>query len=427
MQTYDASTWYKIKLVIDCDSDTYDIYIDDVLKKDDATFRNSVTSINKIAFRTSTTDTSDNYLDDVIIRKYTDPEPSTSIRSEEGFPIAPTIGTPTVLSSSSIRWNFTDNCDYETVFKLYDNNDSLVSTNTTVDLTHIDETGLSENTQYSGRYVKAYNSYGNSTSSSAASAIYTLADTPTNFSGTLKGSTVTLIVDSFPNDTSGSSGYYFYHSDGSPNSGWIQNSWQDTNLPCGNTTYYVKYRNGDGVETNITSYTATVHCGGGLPPAAYMPPTSPAPTPENPEGGFRVLINDEEYTESREVTLTLLAGNDTKRMAISSDPDFSPGANTGQISHQNSYTWDLCYRQKKCPSGVYIVYVKFYTQWGRASEVVSDTIILKSVEPEVSIEEMTIEEIKAKILEIQQKIIELLTQLIQLIQGRIAQLQAQLP
>jgi len=83
--------------------------------------------------------------------------------------------------------------------------------------------------------------------------------------------------------------------------------------------------------------------------------------------------------------------------------------------------------QKECPDGSYTVYAKFYTQWGRVSEVVSDSIVLTGIEPQVFVEQMTVEEIKAKIVEIQKKIIELLQQLIQLIQERIAQFQARLP
>jgi len=58
---------------------------------------------------------------------------------------------------------------------------------------------------------------------------------------------------------------------------------------------------------------------------------------------------------------------------------------------------------------------------------VSDTIILRGGESGVSVEEMSKEQLKAKIREIRQQIIKLLIQLIQLIQERIAQLQAQLP
>ncbi|MBU2634864.1 hypothetical protein KJ841_00110 [Patescibacteria group bacterium] len=158
--------------------------------------------------------------------------------------------------------------------------------------------------------------------------------------------------------------------------------------------------------------------GGGLPSGAYNPPTSPAPTPENPQGGFKVLINDGAQTaNSRTVTLKLFAGSDTKRMAISRDPDFALGADTGQISYQSSYAWDLCYGQKKCPSGAYIVYVKFYTQYGQSSEVVSDMIVLGGIEAEESAEEMTKKEILFKMVEILKKVIQIYTQLIQILKG----------
>jgi len=200
-------------------------------------------------------------------------------------------------------------------------------------------------------------------------------------------------------------------------------------LSCGNHTWFIRAYDNAGNYTDSSAYNLTRACvGGGLPAEAYNPPTPPASTPENPEGGFKILINnDAEITNSRTVTLKLFTGSDTKRMAISTTPDFSLGTDTGQISYQSSYRWDLCYRQEKCPSGIYTVYVKFYTQWGQPSEVVSDAIIFKGAEPEVSVEEMTVEEIKVKIIEIQKKIIVLLQQLIELIRGRIAKIQAQLP
>jgi len=110
---------------------------------------------------------------------------------------APTIDTPTALSSTSIRWNFTDNADNETGFKLYDNADTIVTSSATANLSYLDETGLSENTQYSGRYVKAYNNYGNSVPSSVAPPIYTLVDPPTNLRATaVSTNSITLSVDS---------------------------------------------------------------------------------------------------------------------------------------------------------------------------------------------------------------------------------------
>ncbi len=264
-------------------------------------------------------------------------------------PFAPTIGAPSAQSVSSIRWNFTDNASDETGFRIYDNTNTLATSSATTNLTYLDETGLSSNTAYSGRYAKAYNSFGESVSSSVASTIYTkiespvgaswdsiginaitlsasgtlsnlasgtsglyfanttastnsgwtqtnswqsgslsentqytfqatsrngdslantavdlgskytLADVPTNFSASSNSNSVSLSVDSFPNDTSGSSGYYFSRS--GANSGWIQtNSWTDTGLSCGNEyTYSVKYRNGDGTETSLISITKSTN------------------------------------------------------------------------------------------------------------------------------------------------------------------------
>ncbi|MGB2762060.1 MAG: Calx-beta domain-containing protein [Minisyncoccales bacterium] len=108
--------------------------------------------------------------------------------------------------------------------------------------------------------------------------------------------------------------------------------------------------------------------GGGLPSGAYNPPSLPVPTPENPEGGFKVLINNgNEITNSRTVALKLFAGSNTKRMAISENADFY-GA--GQEAYQTTKTWTLTEGEEEKT-----IYVKFYTQYGQASQIVSDTII----------------------------------------------------
>ncbi|MDD5738369.1 MAG: metallophosphoesterase [Candidatus Pacebacteria bacterium] len=169
-------------------------------------------------------------------------------------PIYPTIGASTVLSSSAIRWNFTDNSSFETGFRVYTNADAIATSSATANLTYLDETGLSENTQYT-RYVKAYNDYGESSSSSATST-YTLADTPTGFNFMRHPLSLDIYVDRFTNDTLGSSGYLFWRTDNSAyNSGWIQtNQWQDLNMVEGQTyTYAVKYRNANGIETATTT------------------------------------------------------------------------------------------------------------------------------------------------------------------------------
>ena len=143
--------------------------------------------------------------------------------------------------------------------------------------------------------------------------------------------------------------------------------------------------------------------GSGLPPAAYNPPAPPAE-------GFSILINnDVEITDSQTVTLNLQAGSDTKRMAISNFSDFQ-GA--GQETYASTKTWTLTEGQ-----GEKTVYAKFYTRWGRTSEIVSDTIVLKYEEVEKPIKTTTLEEIQQKIIEILEKLVSLYGRLILMLKG----------
>jgi len=166
--------------------------------------------------------------------------------------------------------------------------------------------------------------------------------------------------------------------------------------------------------------------GGGIPSAWFNPPKAP-------EGGFKILINnDAKYTDNPTVTLNLFGGPDTARMAISNNPEFSGAGSTGQITYQPSYQWNLCRGRTSCPEGEYTVYVKFYASWGKSSGVVSDSIIYQKETPEEKpiaelpplvvkplikkpITEMTIEELKAKIAEIKAMIAQLQAQLVELL------------
>ncbi len=217
--------------------------------------------------------------------------------SVDSAPQSPTIGIPTALSTTSIRWNFTDNATNETGFKVYDNLGNIATSSAATNLTHLDETGLSANTQYTGRYVLAYNTYGASASSSVASSIYTLAPTPTNLVATPGQTTMALSVDALANATAGSSGYLFTNNTNSDTSGLIQtNSWNDSSLTCGTSySYSVIYQNGDGATTSPISLTqSTSACsvssgggggGGGGGGSYYTAPTptpTPAPAPTTP-------------------------------------------------------------------------------------------------------------------------------------------------
>ena len=128
--------------------------------------------------------------------------------------------------------------------------------------------------------------------------------------------------------------------------------------------------------------------GGGLPPGAYNPPSQPEPTPENQEGEFGVVINgDDEYTISSTVVLNLYAGLDTNRMAISNNEDFK---NASIIPYQEevlNYELRITNYDPISNDQILTVYAKFYTQYGVASEVVSDSIIFGAVEIEEIIEE----------------------------------------
>jgi len=136
--------------------------------------------------------------------------------------------------------------------------------------------------------------------------------------------------------------------------------------------------------------------GGGMPAG---------PTP--PEGGFRILIKDgAEYTNIPTVTLKLFGGPNTEMMAISNFPDFR---DTVQELYISTKKWDLCSERASCPEGEYTVYVKFYTPWGRTSEVVLDSIIYKKPIPE-----WIIEQIRTKIKEITRRIADLRKQITQL-------------
>ena len=92
---------------------------------------------------------------------------------------APTLGTPTSLSSSSIRWNFTDNSAEEAGYNIIDSsNNAIKAACASTNLTYCDETGLSPNTQYT-RKIDTYKlSPAASSTASGTVSGYTLAALP---------------------------------------------------------------------------------------------------------------------------------------------------------------------------------------------------------------------------------------------------------
>lgn len=125
--------------------------------------------------------------------------------------------------------------------------------------------------------------------------------------------------------------------------------------------------------------------GGGLPPSSGYPPSQPTPTPENPEGEFKIIIEptDEatttditgeiiivKETREREIILKLFAGDNVDRMIISEDPEFK---DVGQEPFQETKLWTLSEGE-----GKKTIYVKFFTKYGVPSKTISADIILLS-------------------------------------------------
>lgn len=292
---------------------------------------------------------------------------------------APTIGTPTADSSTEITWNWTDTSSDEESFRL----DFTLGGGTDVeDIASNTETyqttGLNPNIRYSA-HIHSYRADRGESSPSADATIYTLANIPTGLSLT-SDSQNQITANYTANSNSAITEYYVENVTAGTNSGWRTSlSWASTSLSCGQEyTFKVKARNGDEVETVFTDTVSiqTQNCGNSLPPSAGNPPSAPAQSDDNSDGEFSVLINNgDEYTNSETVSLKLTAGADTERMAISNNPEFT-GAS--QVAYEENTSWKISNIQYLISN---FVYVKFYTKYGVASEVVSDSIILDMVAP----------------------------------------------
>ncbi|PIR03176.1 MAG: hypothetical protein COV60_01725, partial [Candidatus Magasanikbacteria bacterium CG11_big_fil_rev_8_21_14_0_20_43_7] len=124
--------------------------------------------------------------------------------------------------------------------------------------------GLTPNTQYITN-IWAYDTYGNTASSTEEVSWYTLANTPTSLVSASTDQT-SLAVSWSANSSADGTQYYAENTTASTTSGWITDtSWTSTNLTCGETyTIIVKARNADNVETDTISVDITsAGCGGG--------------------------------------------------------------------------------------------------------------------------------------------------------------------
>ncbi|MBU4205050.1 carboxypeptidase-like regulatory domain-containing protein, partial [Patescibacteria group bacterium] len=171
------------------------------------------------------------------------------------------------------------------------------------------------------------------------------------------------------------------------NTGWINFSGvtinsegQFTGAATGDVVGTINF-NCSGCEVKTDWRPVSIRGGGGLPSGAYSAPTPP----------FRILINNgAATTNSQIVTLKFNVGNNTARIAISNTADFKDAV---QEDYHPQKPWDLCGRQEEiCKNLIFPsiglslrVYVKFYTQYGQASEVLSSSIIFDNQPPVIEI------------------------------------------
>lgn len=117
--------------------------------------------------------------------------------------------------------------------------------------------------------------------------------------------------------------------------------------------------------------------GNSLPITAF---SSPVP----PIGGFGVSLSQNTgKTASRIITLKFNAGPNTDKVAISFTGDFKDAVQEKYIPLKQI---DLCskfggfLKNTLCPDGQYLIYAKFYTAYGKESEVVSTSVNLSTSE-----------------------------------------------
>ncbi len=182
-------------------------------------------------------------------------------------PAAPTIDVPTVNSSTSITWTWTDNANFEDSYRVDYVTGSASATDAdglSADSESWTDADLTPNTQYAVEVHAYQTNRGESAASANSTAVYTLANIPTSLS--LTANSGTQITASWnANSNPGSTEYYVENVTASTNSGWITStSWASTSLTC-NTSYSfkVKSRNANNTETSYTAEESitTAACG----------------------------------------------------------------------------------------------------------------------------------------------------------------------
>ncbi|MFH1947469.1 MAG: hypothetical protein ABIJ23_04930 [Candidatus Magasanikbacteria bacterium] len=234
----------------------------------------------------------------------------------------PTIGTPTT-STLPITINVNSN-PAATTYAVYNSTDSNyldangASTSTAVYSTtstlgaSFAATGLSINTAYQFTVVARNGDSVLAATSTASTAVYTVANIP---------SSVSAITDSTTQITLTWSGdaskYYAENTTASTTSGWISaTSSSFTSLTCGTSyTFRVKGRNGDEVETAYASSVSATTSDCPATPSSNTGVPAPVSTPPTQKSGQPVISQTSNNTIKFNIENAI-------EMAVSTDSDF---------------------------------------------------------------------------------------------------------
>lgn len=141
--------------------------------------------------------------------------------------------------------------------------------------------------------------------------------------------------------------------------------------------YHFRPTSRDGAGNEITGPDIALSnlgdCGVALPVGALAGPIVP-------EGGFKISFKEGVVVSVPAVTLLFNAGNDVTQVALSNSSDFSQAV---LEAYQPTRMWSVCQKSAAdvttttCKPGTYAVYAKFYTKWGRSSDVVTASVTLQ--------------------------------------------------
>ena len=285
-------------------------------------------------------------------------------------PKAPSNLSGSSMNPSSINWSWTDNSVDEAGFKVLDSDGTVKCSVPSSNVTSCTETGLAPNQSYS-RKVIAWNSRGNSISSSSVSVV-TLSTAPTATNITSNRSTATWYNSPafvFTNSMGGgfnevSNLKYVWdrsstHSWSGSESSWM-NGTLSVNATVDSNSYYL----------HLKSFNSEGTANGSVDLGPYYYQSG------NPEAGTISINASATYGNKQAVTLSLSAtdsGSGVSQMMISEGNNFN-GTTWQSYATSTSFTLST-------GDGTKTVYAKFKNGAGNESTAISDSIVLDTTAP----------------------------------------------